>query len=137
MSNFKKDLFMGSSFEKECQKYFNNIEFSPFTKFCKYDFISEDVKYEVKADRMSFKSGNLCIEIECNNKPSGLSTTEADFYIYFVIKPNDDYNIYKIPVNILKESIKNKRCIFGGDFKRSKLVLVKLLDFEQYLIDKK
>lgn len=136
MSNFSNDLKMGQKWEKECEKYFDNIQYPPPGKFSPYDFISNDVKYEVKADRMSFKSGNICIEIECSNKPSGIMTSEADYYIYFSIGPNDDYQMYKIPINILKESIKGKRTIMGGDFKRSKLVLIKLLEFKKYIIEK-
>ena len=58
----------------------------------KYDFKdSNDIKYEVKYDGYSVKSGNFFIEYKGYDKPSGISTTQAKFYIitdgdkYFMI----------------------------------------------------
>ena len=55
-----------------------------------YDFVIKkgfEVKtYEVKTDffiRKDFDTGNMFIEYECRNKPSGISTTSADWYVYY------------------------------------------------------
>lgn len=37
---------------------------------------------EVKTDRLAHKTGNIFIEYECRNKPSGLATTTANYWIY-------------------------------------------------------
>lgn len=93
-------------------------------------------KYEVKSDRRAFKTLNLAIEFECRNKPSGISCSEADIYAYFIIKPNDLFDLYLIPVEDLKKMInekKYKRIVSGGDNYSSKMYLMNLNDFKQYL----
>jgi hypothetical protein len=62
---------------------------------------------------MSLKTNNFFIEIEGYNKPSGLSVTTSDFYIF-----SDTINYYLIKTDILKEIIKtslNKKLIFTKD----------------------
>ncbi len=51
-----------------------------------------DKAVEVKYDPMSQETGNIVIEIEMYDKPSGLITTQADFWVFydgemFVIMP--------------------------------------------------
>ena len=65
----------------------------------KYDFITSDyLKYEVKCDEYSLKSGNVFIEFYGYDKPSGITTTEADYYII-----TDTINFYMIEIAKLKE----------------------------------
>ncbi len=52
----------------------------------KYDIIyktldNKIIKAEIKADLQATKYNNYFIEFEQNHKPSGILTTEADFYI--------------------------------------------------------
>ena len=126
MSNFLTDLSFGQSYEKKAATYFKyrNIDFAKGR--CKgYDFILDGfIKIEVKSDRMAHKTGNLAIEYKCNNKPSGISTTEAVKYVYFVKYPSHD-DCYIIPVDELKKICKKKgRSVRGGDGWRSKMWLV-------------
>lgn len=47
-----------------------------------FDFmLSNSLKYECKYDQMSDKTGNIFIEYEQSNKPSGICTTTADVYV--------------------------------------------------------
>ena len=41
-------------------------------------------KIEVKSDKQAWKTGNIFVEDSCNGKPSGISTTEAEFWAYEV-----------------------------------------------------
>ena len=50
--------------------------------------------YEVKADRQAHTTGNIAIEFEYNNKPSGISVTRADYYAYYVVKPYNLFDLY-------------------------------------------
>jgi len=54
-------------------------------KYIHYDFLtSDDIKYEVKADLLSNKTGNLFIEfIDGRGKISGLALSTADYYIFY------------------------------------------------------
>jgi len=77
----------------------------------KYDFVdSNNIKYEVKFDRYSLKSGNFFIEYFGYCKLSGISITEANYYII-----TDEQNYYLISVKKLK-----KICEKNGYEKRTK-----------------
>jgi hypothetical protein len=88
MGNFLKDLKFGSVWEHKAQELVGgNIEPAPSGKFKPFDFISNGTKYEVKADRLAYKYGckTMFIEFECNGVPSGISTTEAEYIVYFMV----------------------------------------------------
>ena len=92
--------------------------------FKPYDFIADGVKYEAKADRMAHKTGNLCIEYFSRGSPSGISTSEADFWVYMLVAPNGDVSdTYKIPGSVLKEQVAKKTywrdCAGGDDYKNN------------------
>ena len=93
-------------------------------------------KYECKADRYAYKTGQIAIESECNNKPSGITRTKADYYAYFVVKPYGDlYDLYLIPVSVLKQRIKAKqfmRKIVCGHNKNTKCLVMDINTFAEY-----
>jgi len=137
---FYQDLAFGNKYEQEYLKLTKPAEFKIMTgKFKEYDIEimdnSKTVYVEVKSDRWTHKTNNLCIEFMCNNTPSGITTTKADFYIYFVVKP-DGYDMYKIPVETLREAITNKtyhKTMRGGDGYRSQFYLFNKDIFKAYL----
>ena len=139
--NFKNDLAFGESYELELLKHIPHDKYNkPDGKFKDYDLeiIHNDksIYYEVKADRKASLTGNLAIEYECFNKPSGIATTKADYYAYFIIN-GDDYDLYIIPVKeiITLIQIKDyKRIVKGGDYNKSKLFLFELYKFNEYKI---
>lgn len=137
--NFKKDLAFGESYEMELLKYIPYDTYNkPQGKFKDYDLEiklnDKSTFYEVKADRMAYKTGNIAIEYECFDKPSGIETTKADYYTYFVLN-NNDYDLYIIPVRKIKSKIRKelyKRIVKGGDYQKSKLYLFDLNKFKKY-----
>ena len=44
-------------------------------------YVSETIKIECKNDLMGFVTENICIEVGCNGKPSGLRVTEAEYWL--------------------------------------------------------
>lgn len=96
-------------------------------------FENESNKIEVKTDRLTHKTGNIAIEIRYKGNPSGLSTTEADYWITNIYK--DDTITSSIITNVksLKENIKNNwnnyRKVHGGDDDQSLIVLIPLAKF--------
>ena len=89
----------------------NFVSVSGICKNYTYDFMTSDnIKYEVKTDVMSLKTGNIFIEFMGYGKPSGIATTEANFYII-----NDTVNYYMISVLKLKELVKNTRILNTKD----------------------
>ena len=141
MNKFLEDLSFGNTYEKE---YINIVKPTNFKiiegKFKEYDIeiIKDDIPtyYEIKSDRLTNKTGNICIEYECNKIPSGIATTTADYYIYFEIIDDTNYIMYEIPVHKLKKYIRlNKyhKVVNGGDGYRAKLYLFNKDIFKKYI----
>ena len=129
--NFRKCLKFGEKYQHELIKVLKPTNYKMMEGYFKeYDLIIDDILpiyYEVKADRYAYKFNQICIEFECNNKPSGIKTTTADYYAYFVIKPNDLYDLYIIPVIDIKEIINNRKFADikqGGDRNASKFYII-------------
>ena len=138
MNKFKKDLATGHKYEKKCLEYldYDTVEHMK-GYFKEYDLIitkdGKKTKIEVKSDRQASITGNMAIEYECNKKPSGLTSTQADYWIYFVVH-KDTHDCYKIPTNELKDLVKNCRKVSGGDGYRSRMYLLKIKDCVKYKI---
>ena len=93
----------------------NNVNILNTCNNNKYDFQTDDnLKYEVKTDAMSLKTNNFFIEFFGYNKPSGIATTEANYYII-----NDTSIYYLIEINKLKEIAKKCKIFKTKDGKTS------------------
>lgn len=137
---FNTDLILGHYYEKKAILYLDYDNYKIIDGYHKeYDIIISKngitTKIEVKTDRLAYKTGNIVIEYEYNNKPSGIETTTADFWIYFVINPNKE-ECYKFPIEELKNIVKNCKTVRGGDGYKSKLYIIKKSKLKKYLINK-
>jgi hypothetical protein len=88
-------------------------------------------KVEVKSDRRTSETSNVYIEYWSRGKPSGISTSQADFYVY---KVGEDKAIL-ISTSQLKQRIKQlveegkaRMNVKGGDNNTSLGILCKLTD---------
>ena len=89
--------------------------------------IFEGKKVEVKRDRKARLTGNVFVEYESRGKPSGISTSEADYWCFvveetFILLTADRL---KEIVDPLKGSDKERR---GGDNNTSVGVLIRITD---------
>ena len=144
---FQQDLKQGHFYEKEALKYFEYDTYEQKEGYFKeYDFTytkdDETFKVEVKSDRLASRTGNLFIEFECRNKPSGIGATTADYWVYFILfcKNNNVYGgevikteCYVIPTDELKKLIKRCRIVSGGDDYASKGYLLNKNKCSKYL----
>jgi len=86
--------------------------------------ILEGKKIEVKKDLQAHKTGNIFVEYESRGKPSGLATSEAEYYCYFlsdehfVIIKSDRFKA------ICRNFLNTNRDIKGGDSNTSKGILL-------------
>jgi hypothetical protein len=135
---FKSDLAFGQKYEdifiESVLKNPVGLE-RPAGKFSGYDLALNGERYEVKADRQTYKTGNFCIEVSCNDRPSGIATTQATRYIYFVVYPDGDYDIYNIPTSYILQLLmeqKYRRGMRGGDGGRSYFYLFSKNLFDEY-----
>jgi hypothetical protein len=146
-TSFSKDLEFGNSFEKKLKAYLQPEAFA-YNDDNEYDILTfkngSFLKYEVKADKMMFKTGNLCIEFECNSKPSGIAVSQADIYAYYEVNnkrsltEREDSKLYLIPKNFLTNLISRKKyksIINGGDGGRAKCYLFAKEIFKDFIIN--
>jgi len=136
--SFYSDLNFGKTWEAVAQRLVGGaITPSPDGIFKPYDFISEGIKYEVKADRLAFKYGGntMFIEYECNGSPSGISTTEADYWIYFMVSPSGTFKCFQIPVADLRAACVGCPVKSGGDGYRSRGYIVSTGGFKMCLLE--
>lgn len=141
-NKFYSDLKNGQSYELKLLNHISHIKYIQSQgNFKEYDLkIYHKPKryntYEVKADKQINIYGNICIEYECRNKPSGISTSTARYWALFECK-DALYTLYIIPSKIIREYIekkKYKRDCKGGDDYASKLYLFDKNLFKDYII---
>jgi hypothetical protein len=117
---FKKDLKDGELGERVFAFYLKEkkgFEIVGFNNDYRYDIAAElmckSITFEVKTDRYEItkkiKTNNIFIETSCGNKPSGISITEADVFVYFL---PDFEEAYLIQVKKLKELLLTRPDLF-------------------------
>ena len=84
---------------------------------------------EVKSDRLIHKTGNLFIEYRSRDKPSGLATTTANYWVYRMDMLD---TAIILPTNLLKKVCRvyyknNEFKIKGGDNNTSDGLLIPLI----------
>ena len=144
--SFFDDLKFGQYFENltinylKQKKRLTEILISPNKKFPFYDFEgkqdNKNYKFEVKADRLSRRTGNFFIEIESRaGKPSGLKTSKADFYI--LILPNNNFKqiekCYQVPISKMLEFEKNSTN-FRKSFDTGLGFLLNMTEIENFIV---
>ena len=87
---------------------------------------------EVKYDEMSAKTGNICIEIEFNKKPSALLTTTADWWIIYDGEKYMNFTPMRIVECIFQNKLTYKEFIGTGDSKSKKVFLINKHTLYQY-----
>lgn len=130
MTKFAKDLDIGEraqnfiiSILKKEYKDIHSLKGN--VKEC--DLVSSSgYSAEVKFDIMSKETGNIGIEYKCNNKPSGISTTEALEWIHIFYA---DRWVYirvatKTLQNFLRSNWNHLTKIMGGDGNRAELFII-------------
>lgn len=144
IESFGEDLKAGEESEHELMAMAREKGLTPVKiqgKFKPYDFFIAETKkaYEVKRDWKSKHTGNVVIEIEMYNQPSGLMATKADLWVFdlpdcfITIEPD------KIKDIILTHGIKLVKFIGNGDTESKRAYLVKreLIELNANKITKK
>ncbi len=109
---YRNDFAYDLAFGQEGEKAFVNLT---------------NKKVEVKRDRVAHKTGNIFIEYESRGKPSGIATTQSDYYAYFI---NDVCVLVETErlKDICREFIGTDKDIKGGDENTSKGILLPLIN---------
>jgi hypothetical protein len=134
---FTNDLTFANIYEQDCIRRLKTAQ-KMNGNFKPYDIIDANgVKYEVKADRIAHRTGNVCIEYECRAKPSGIASSEADFYMYYVVKDKCISKLFKIPTGDIRRMIDDQayhKTQLGGDAWLSRFYLFRIDLFERYAL---
>ena len=87
-------------------------------------------KIEVKSERDVWqKTGNIAIEYECYGKPSGINTTESDYWFHNLCIGDETFATLVFDTKSLKKIINKldyKRSVSGGDNMASRMYLLNL-----------
>lgn len=89
-------------------------------------------KIELKTETWQWEqTGNICIEFRCDGRPSGISTTEADYWVHELRRDDETLVYLMFPVPRLKElarqAIRDGRSRSGaGDGGRFEVALLRL-----------
>ena len=112
--NFDLDLNFGQIYEEKVR-----------------DIFEGDGSIEVKTERDIWqKTGNIAIEIRYRGKPSGISSTDAKWWIHILSNDNDIETALMFKVEKLKQKIKRMvmigmaKIVVGGDNDDSEIVLI-------------
>ena len=80
---------------------------------CKYDIKAlvngNPTTFEIKEDIKCAETGNVVVEYESRGKPSGIKTTEADFWIFRIHKTSENIHHFVIGTKRLKRLIKERK----------------------------
>ena len=102
-------------------------------KIC--DILEGRSKVEVKTERDMWRTtGNIAIEYKRGNSLSGISNTEADYWVHNLVYKDEMILSFIFPVkrlkNLVRKMVKNgsAKTISGGDYNKSKLVLLPIKD---------
>lgn len=90
-------------------------------------------KVEVKTDKMAHYTQQIAVEYMYKGRPSGISTTEADYWAFLIPQTGA---IIMLPTSKLKEMC--KKCyklgyvVKGGDFNASKMIFIPIWMLVQF-----
>lgn len=86
--------------------------------------VLESKKLEIKRDFKASQTGRVFVEFFCRGKPSGISTTEADFWCFVL----DEETVIILPteklIKLVDEAKKSGKVVAGGDSNLSQGALV-------------
>ena len=114
-----------------CKEFDLDLKFGKMGEEFVQGVLEGNSKIEIKTERDKWKdTGNIAIEIRCNGKPSGLTTTEASAWVHLLSYKDNILGGFILNVKKLKERIKELneqkkvKIVMGGDDNMSQLDLV-------------
>ena len=124
---FQQQLAIGQVYEEKAIERVCNASHHKYSLVCRnndnrFDFeLSNGKKYEVKADLMAVKTGNIYVEVMSFHKPAGLAVTKAHFYIIMYHTPTGSIftplqeNYVRVSVRKLKRLLNERKYRYSSD----------------------
>ena len=117
--------------EGYCKGFDLDLKFGKMGEEFTSDVFEGNSKVEVKTERDIWKTtGNIAIELRCNGKPSGISTTESSVWVHLLAHKGVIKGGFLFKVDELKEKIKKLhkdgglKMVMGGDDNLSQMTLL-------------
>ena len=117
--------------EGYCKGFDLDLEYGKMGEEFVQKVMEGNTKIEVKTERDIWKTtGNIAIEIRCNGRPSGISTTEADTWVHLLAYNGIIEGGFLLKVRMIKDEIKKRHksgtlnIKMGGDNNASQMVLL-------------
>jgi hypothetical protein len=117
--------------EGYCKGFDIDLEFGKMGEEFTQQVFEGNSKVEVKTERDIWKTtGNIAIEIRCNGKPSGISTTESSVWVHLLSLNGVIMGGFLFKVDLLKGKIKKLhnekklKVVMGGDDNASQMALL-------------
>lgn len=123
--NFDKDVEVAKKTEWEVvhlleKKY--GAKVSNINKDNRFDILAlikgKNFTFEVKEDFLGEVTGNVGLEFSCRGKPSGIQTSQANYYVYKLHTKNSGIQFVLLKTSTLKKMVADKlyfRIVNGGD----------------------
>ena len=87
-----------------CKEFDLDLKFGKMGEEFVQGVLEGNSKIEIKTERDKWKdTGNIAIEIRCNGKPSGLTTTEASAWVHLLSYKDNILGGFILNVKKLKE----------------------------------
>tara|TARA_R110002126_G_scaffold133463_5_gene277521 strand:- start:477 stop:854 length:378 start_codon:yes stop_codon:yes gene_type:complete len=119
-SDFRYDLKIGNEGERIVDEIFSHK------------------KLEVKRDSWVGRSGNIAIEFKSRNKPSGIVTTQADYWVFIFSREYKDKVILIVETQRLKEVAREYAKLGSikemGDDNTSMAVLIPIKEISKFAV---
>jgi len=142
-NDWKKTYEIGLKYEALLPEYieegFDELVKAPNKQFPDWDakFRKGDTwtAYESKVDLSAHRTGNLFVEFRHTNRPSGISLTKSDYYMFFIVDGDRDelLDVLQIPTDMLREKCKtgNYRVAtcWNSGWNKSEGYLIPIQDF--------
>lgn len=105
-ADFSHDLEVGQLYERQLAQILNSK------------------KIEVKRDFKAVETGNIFVEYESRNRPSGIATSNAEYYCYILSDEHFVMTTCRRLKALCRPYLKTTRDVRGGDSNTSKGILL-------------
>jgi hypothetical protein len=86
--------------------------------------VLSEKKIEVKYDKIALETGRVFVEFECRGNPSGITTTEADFWAFVFMNSIIILISKQRLVALCNDAYNNNKMVNGGDNNASRGFLI-------------
>jgi hypothetical protein len=115
---------------KYSSSFTHDLNFGELAEDWVKNIFSNGCKVEVKSDTMAHITGNVFIEFESRGKPSGIATTDADYWVYKINEINFAiiFDVIRLKEKLRYFYINNMYIKNGGDNNTSKGFLIPIIE---------